>query len=160
MNKQEIYRHLNDRGIVYEATEHPAVYNMEQLEAIALPHPEAEAKNLFIRDDKKRNYYMITVPGDKRVDLKQFQLQQGLRKLSFASAEDLTALLDLIPGAVSPLGLLNDREHRVVLYLDSSFEDRLIAIHPNDNTATVCLQSRDLIALLEESGAEVRTVEI
>lgn len=160
MNKQEIYQYLTDRGISFEATEHPAVYNMEQLEAITLPHPEAEAKNLFIRDDKKRNYYLITVPGDKRVDLKVFQQQQGLRKLSFASSDDLMSILGLIPGAVTPLGLLNDEAHRVQLYLDTSFENRLIAIHPNDNTATLCLQTNDLLRILGDAGATVHVVQI
>ena len=160
MNKQEIYQHLTGLGIDYEVTEHPAVYNMEELEAITLPHPEAEAKNLFLRDGKKRNYYMVTVPGDKRVDLKQFGAEQGLGKLSFGSAEDLDRLLGLFPGAVSPLGLLNDGEHRVALYLDRDFVNRLIAIHPNDNTATLCLQTADLLRVLTESGAVVHMVQI
>lgn len=160
MNKQEIYRHLTALGIDYEATEHPAVYNMEELEAIALPHPEAEAKNLFLRDAKKRNYYMVTVPGDKPVDLKQFGADKGLGKLSFGSAEDLEALLGLYPGAVSPLGLLNDETHRVTLYLDKDFEDRLIAIHPNDNTATLCLKTEDLLQVLTTAGCTVQMVQI
>lgn len=160
MNKQEIYQYLTQCGISFEATEHPAVYNMEELETISLPHPEAEAKNLFVRDDKKRNYYLITVPGDKRVDLKLFQQQQGLRKLSFASSDDLMTILGLIPGAVTPFGLLNDETHKVQLYLDSSFENRLIAIHPNDNTATLCLRTNDLVTLLQEAGAMVHLVQI
>ena len=133
---------------------------MEELSRIPLSHPEAEAKNLFVRDDKKQHYYMITVPGDKRVDLKLFQKQQGLRKLSFGSAEDLMALLGLIPGAVSPLGLLNDPSHRVELYLDQAFENRLISIHPNDNTATVCLQTGDLVQVLTRQGCAVHLVDI
>ena len=160
MNKQEIYRHLTALGIDFEVTEHPAVYNMEELEAISLPHPEAEAKNLFLRDGKKRNYYMVTVPGDKRVDLKQFGADNGLGKLSFGSAEDLEKLLGLYPGAVSPLGLLNDSEHRVTLYLDKDFENRLIAIHPNDNTATLCLNTADLLQLLITEGCVVHLVQI
>ena len=60
MNKQEIYQHLKEQGICFEVTEHEAVYTMEQLSRIPLAHPEAEAKNLFVRDDKKRNYYLIT----------------------------------------------------------------------------------------------------
>ena len=160
MNKQEIYQYLTDAGICFEATEHEAVYTMEELAKIPMAHPEAEAKNLFVRDDKKQHYYLITVPGDKRVDLKVFQKQQGLRKLSFGSAEDLLALLDLTAGGVTPLGLLNDPEHRVELYLDSGFQDRLISVHPNDNTATVCMQSNDLVKLLTEKGCKVHWVEV
>lgn len=159
MNKQEIQSYLTQQGISFQWTEHEAVYTMEQLSAVALPHPEAEAKNLFVRDDKKRNYYLITVPPEARVNLKEFQQLHGLRKLSFASAEDLAALLGLIPGAVSPLGLLNDQDHRVVLYLHRSFDKALISIHPNDNTATVCLSTDDLIRILQDHGSELRWIE-
>ena len=108
MNKQEIYAFLKEKNLDFEITEHPAVYSMEELAQVALPYPEADAKNLFVRDDKKRNYYLITVKGDKRVDLKKFQKKHGTRRLSFASADDLMAIMGLVPGAVTPLGVLND----------------------------------------------------
>ncbi len=66
MNKQEIYNFLENHNIWYEITDHKAVYNMEELSDIIVPYPEADAKNLFIRDDKKQNYYLITVRGNKR----------------------------------------------------------------------------------------------
>lgn len=160
MNKQQIYAHFNALGIPFEVTEHEAVYTMEDLAQVALAHPEAEAKNLFVRDDKKQHYYLITVPAHKRVDLKLFQKQQGLRKLSFGSSEDLLALLQLTPGAVTPLGLLNGSAHRVELYLDRSFEGQLISIHPNENTATVCLKTDDLVQILTKSGCAVHITEI
>lgn len=160
MNKQEIYDLLKSRNIWHEITEHGAVYNMEDLSHIALPYPEADAKNLFVRDDKKRNYYLISTTSEKRVDLKEFRNKYGTAKLSFASADDLMAIMGLIPGAVTPLGLLNDKENRVIFYLDKSFENGLIGVHPNDNTATVWLKTTDLLALLRESGHQVLVVEI
>ena len=101
MNKQETYQYLKDHNIPFEITEHRAVYNMEELDSIDLPYPEGDAKNLFVRDDKKKNYYLITVKGDKRVNLKDFRKAHGLRPLSFASPEDLKKYMDLTPGAVS-----------------------------------------------------------
>ena len=160
MNKQEIYAQLTALEIPFEVTEHEAVYTMEDLSRVPLAHPEAEAKNLFVRDDKKQHYYLITVPAEKRVDLKLFQKQQGLRKLSFGSSDDLMALLKLTPGAVTPLGLLNDPDRRVELYLDRDFENRLISIHPNDNTATVSLQTADLVRLLTQSDCIVHLTDI
>lgn len=160
MNKQETYQYLTERGIAYEVTEHEAVYNMEELEAVALPYPEWDAKNLFVRDDKRRGYYLITVKGDKRVDLKAFRKQHELRVLSFASAEELDEMLGLTPGAVTPLGLLNDKEHRVRFYLDAAFEGNRIGIHPNDNTATVWMQAGDLMALLRQNGVETAWTEV
>ena len=158
MTKQETYDYLTTYGVDFEVTEHPAVFNMAEVAEIPLPHPEADAKNLFVRDDKKLHYYIITVQGDKRVDLKKFRKQHGLRNLSFASAEDLRSILDLIPGAVTPLGILNDQERRVELYLDAAFSV-LIGVHPNDNTATVWMKTVDLIRIITEHGNKVRVVE-
>ena len=162
MNKQKIYALLGERGMWHEITEHEAVYNMAEMAEIAIPYPEADAKNLFVRDDKKRNYYLITVKDNKRVDLKEFKRRNGTRSLSFASAEELLQLMGLTPGSVTPLGLLNDSERRVKLYLDKAFLDApaLIGVHPNDNTATVCMKTEDLISLLTEHGSEVEAVEI
>ena len=157
MNKAETYEFLNKSGINYEITEHKAVFNMEELGEVKLPYPEFDAKNLFVRDDKKQNYYLIT---DKRVNLKEFRKKYGLRNLSFASAEELMKIMGLTPGSVTPLGLLNDEEHIVKFYLDSEFNGTLIGVHPNDNTATVWLKSEDLIKIIKEHGNEVSLAEI
>ena len=160
MNKADIYNYLNEHGISYECTEHEAVYNMEELDALELPYPEWDAKNLFVRDDKKKNFYLITVRGEKRVDLKEFRKAHGLRNLSFASVEDLFDILQLTPGSVTPLGLLNDSEKRVFFYLDSEFLGHKIGIHPNENTATVWLETDDLIKLIREHGTPMELVEL
>ena len=89
MNKKEIYSFLKEKNIWHEITEHKAVYNMAELAEIEIPYPEADAKNLFVRDDKKRNYYLITMKEDKRVALKEFRKANQTRPLSFASEEDL-----------------------------------------------------------------------
>lgn len=160
MNKAEIYRFLTEHKISYEVTEHEAVYSMDKLSSVELPYPEWDAKNLFVRDDKKQNYYLITVRGNKRVNLKEFRKAHGLRNLSFASPDDLMKIMGLVPGSVSPLGLLNDDERRVHFFLDDDFSGNLIGIHPNDNTATVWLQTDDLIKLIAEHGNEVETVAL
>lgn len=103
---------------------------MEEADAVDLPYPEWGAKNLFVRDDKKRNYYLITMKGNKRVDLKAFRRQRGLRALSFAAAEELFDIMKLIPGAVTPLGILNDAEHRVQVFMDVEFVGNKIGVHP------------------------------
>lgn len=162
MNKQEIYDYLKKCGVEFEITEHPAVWNMEDVARLAMPHPEADAKNLFVREDKTQNYCMITVKGDKRVDLKALRKSEGLRQLKFAGQQELSGVLDLFPGAVTPLGLLNDETRRVTLYLDSYFlqPPALIGAHPNDNTATVWLKTEDLIRVIEAHGNPVKTVEL
>ena len=159
MNKQQIYDYLQENSIWHEITEHKAVYNMAELAEVPCPYPEADAKNLFVRDDKKQNYYLITVKGEKRVNLKAFRKAQGTRNLSFASAEDLMERLGLIPGAVTPLGVLNDETRSVKVFLDQNFlqEPGLVGVHPNENTATVWLKAEDLIRIIREHGNEVVT---
>ena len=159
MNKQQIYDYLQENSIWHEITEHKAVYNMAELAEVPCPYPEADAKNLFVRDDKKQNYYLITVKGEKRVNLKAFRKAQGTRNLSFASAEDLLKRLALIPGAVTPLGVLNDETRSVQVFLDQDFlqEPGLVGVHPNENTATVWLKTEDLIRIIREQGNEVVT---
>ncbi len=148
------------QNISYEVCEHEAVFNMEEAEALDLPYPECDAKNLFIRDDKKQNYYLITVKGDKRVNLKEFRRQHGLRPLSFASPEELFSVMGLTPGAVTPLGILNDAEHRVHFYLDKSFIGGKIGIHPNDNTATIWMQADELMELIQKHGNTAEFTEM
>jgi len=160
MNKAEVYAFLEENGIVFEITEHKAVFNMEEAYEIELPYPDREAKNLFVRDDKKRNYYLISVKGDKRVDLKEFRRRRNLRALSFASEEDLRAVLGLEAGSVTPLGILNDAENKVRFYLDSEFDGGIIGVHPNENTATVWLPAADLMKIIREHGNEAEFVEI
>lgn len=162
MNKQEIYNFIKSKNIWYEITEHKAVYNMEELKKIDIPYPEYDAKNLFVRDDKKRNYYLITVKGSKRVNLKDFRNKNGTRPLTFACEQDLLDILDLKPGSVTPLGLLNDKDNKVQFYIDKDFmkDKHIIGVHPNDNTATIWLKVEDLIDIIKENGNTVNIVEM
>ena len=160
MNKEEIYNLLNGKNILYEITNHKAVYNMEEIKDIDIPYPLWGAKNLFVSDDKKRNYYLITLRGDKKINLKEFKKKYGLRPLSFASEEDLYKYLKLNPGSVTPLGLLNDEQRKVKFYLDLEFKNELIGVHPNDNTATVWLKTNDLVSLIKEHGSEFEFFEL
>ena len=162
MNKQDFYEYMQENGIWHEITEHPAVYNMAEVAELEMPYPESDAKNLFVRDDKRRNYYLITVMGHKKVNLKDFKKNYGTRSLTFASPEELMDIMQLIPGAVTPLGLLNDEAHRVKLFLDKDFlnEPKLIGVHPNDNTATVWMHTEDLVSILRSHGCEAEWVEV
>ncbi|MFR2372903.1 MAG: YbaK/EbsC family protein [Anaerobutyricum sp.] len=98
--------------------------------------------------------------ANKRVDLKGFRRQHGLRALSFASTEELFSIMELTPGAVTPLGILNDTESRVHFYLDEEFIGNKIGVHPSDNTATIWMQADDLMGLIQKHGNEAEYVKI
>ena len=162
MNKDELYSYLDECGISYEITNHEVVYNMVEVGNIELPYPEDEAKNLFVRDDKGRQYYLITVRGNRRVGLKNFRKTQSTRPLSFATEEELFDIMGIKPGSVTPLGLLNDIERRVIFFFEKSFLEKegRIGCHPNDNTATVWMKTSDLINIIEKHGNKVIPVDL
>lgn len=152
---------LERAGARYELAEHPAVFTVEEAHAAGVPFAPFGAKNLFLRDDKKRAYYLVTMPDEKQVPLKGIQAAIGSRRLSFASADDLERKLGLIPGAVTPLGALNDAEHAVQVVFDQELVDLgRVAVHPCDNTASVLVATGDLIDVLRAAGAPVRVVAL
>lgn len=155
MDKRQIYDYLREREIPYEAIEHKAVFTVDQAKALNLPNPEAGAKNLFLRDDKKGNYYLLTVRETRIISLKEFQEKIGSRRLSFASEEDLFQMMKLSRGAVTPFGMLNDEACIIKVYFDAFFDGKIISVHPNDNTATVYLSCNDLVNLIREHGNSV-----
>lgn len=155
LEKEDIYALLDARRIPYEKCDHEAAYTIEDLEAIAIPHKEWIVKNLFLRDDKKRNYYLVTIPGDKQVNLKSLREKISSRPLSFANEEALEELLALQKGHVTPLGVLNNAQKNVTVVFDSSLRGQKIGIHPLENTATVFLAFEDVVKLIEEHGNPV-----
>lgn len=160
-DKAQTLRLLDQEGIAYELYEHVPVFTVAEAVAAGIPHGAFGAKNLFLRDDKHRAYYLVVLPDQKNVPLRTVQERLGSRRLSFASDKDLASMLGLIPGAVTPLGALNDDEHRVEVVIDQDVVDAgRVAAHPCDNTATVVLAARDLIDLLRRHGVPVRVVSL
>lgn len=139
---------LRDRWIGFEETRHGPVYTVDEMLALDMPHPESIAKNLFLRDDKKRSYYLVVCREDRRVDLKALRAVIGSRPLSMASEDDLMSILGLTRGSVTPFGLLNDPDGRVELVVDSYFRDSIMGVHPNDNTCTLWIRTDDLISIV------------
>ncbi len=114
LDKQGVYDYLRDHHIDFEITDHAPLFSMDDKPNVQLPYPEWDAKNLFIRDHKREHYYLITVRGSKRVDLKQFRKDHKLKKISFGS----------------------------------------------ENNATVWLQGKDLVKLIEEHGTIVEYITL
>ena len=88
LDKQGVYDCLRDHHIDFEITDHAPLFSMDDKPNVQLPYPEWDAKNLFIRDHKREHYYLITVRGSKRVDLKQFRKDHKLKKISFGSKKN------------------------------------------------------------------------
>lgn len=148
--KEEVYKYLESLNIKYRKVEHKAVFTMEEMSKLNLEDESEVVKNLFIRDDKKQNYYLILVKGDKRVNLKELRNTLKLRHLTFASEEDLEKYLGLKKGSVTILGILNDAEHKVKVLIDNDIKKfKEIGAHPNENTASIWLTLKDIEKILK-----------
>ena len=157
---QEICDLLNNKEIEFKLIQHKAVYTIDEMQELNLPDADAVAKNLFVRDDKKHNYYLLVVRQEKKVELKTLEEKICSRRLTFASENDLNSILGLSKGSVTPLGIINDEERKVKVILDKTFNKSLIGIHPNENIATIWMNAADLVNIIKQHGNSVEFVEI
>jgi Ala-tRNA(Pro) deacylase len=159
--QQPVLDCLQAMGIAFERHEHPPVATVAEAELHWQGIDAVHCKNLFLRNQKGDRHYLVITPHHKRVDLRQVAEQIGDGKLSFASPERLMKHLGLSPGAVSPFGLLNDRERHVRVLLDADLErGERISFHPNDNTATLVLSRGDFERFLLQVGHAVRRIAV
>jgi Ala-tRNA(Pro) deacylase len=150
---------LEALGISYVRHEHPPVATVADAEAQWAGIAAAHCKNLFLRNQKGDRHYMVIVTHSKRVDLRQVAAQIGDGKLSFASPERLMARLGVMPGSVSPFGLLNDPDRHVRVFIDDDLSRAArITFHPNVNTATLVLGVADFERFLAHTGHPVRFI--
>ena len=152
LSEQEILQLLEKHHINYIVRKHEPIFTVAEGEALGLPNVQAAVKSLLLTDDKHQSFYLVVMPLDKRLDLKELRAKIGYRRLTMASAEELMQLLQLSPGAVTPLGLLQDSEHKVQTFFDAELKENTIATHLDSNTATVWLKCQKLVHLLEEKG--------
>lgn len=141
-----IYEILNSLDIEYNEIEHKAVFTSSEAEFIKDMIKGEGVKNLFLKS--KNDYYLVLTPDNKRVDLKNLSNRVNSH-LSFASPEELKNILDLEPGSVTPLGLINDTKHEVKVLIDRELMDKVILVHPLINTKTLSLKMSDLIKFIK-----------
>lgn len=140
---------LDAAGIAYAVQEHEPVFTVEESAGLHERIAGAHTKNLFLKNGKDR-FWLVTMPHDRRADLKFIGQQTGAGKLSFARPEHLLRLLGVEPGSVTPLAAINDAGGEVSVVLDAAFDPAgTINIHPLRNTATLSMAFADLVAVLE-----------
>lgn len=147
--------------IEYVLHEHPAVYTCEEAERHCSDIPGLACKNLFLRDGKRKRYFLAILPAQKKTDLKKLCGIAGVKKLAFANTESLRDKLGLEAGSVSPFGLLNDITGEVELYVDKDvYAAETVVFHPNVNTASLELSRRMFRKFLQIIDHEVNIVEL
>lgn len=136
---------LGELGLEYSQAVHEPIYTVEAGLAIARRLGVRPCKCLLLRT-RHKEYYMILLPGNKQLSVKDVSGQIGSSRLSFASKEDLEELLHVEPGAVSPLGLLFDTDGRIKFMIDDEIAlSEYILCHPNDNACSLKLGTTDLL---------------
>ncbi|HMT42250.1 MAG TPA: prolyl-tRNA synthetase associated domain-containing protein [Sphingorhabdus sp.] len=148
-NEARLYAELEARGIAFEVAEHHAVFTVDESRELNATLPGAHTKNLFLKDNGGQ-FWLVTVPGEIRVDLKALPATIGSKRLSFGKAEDLLRLLGLTPGSVTPLGAINDAAGDVQVVLDRDLSEAgTVWVHPLRNTASLGLSGSDLVRALD-----------
>jgi len=140
------YDLLDELGVQYTRVDHEPANDMESCLAIDKALDVFICKNLFLCNRQKTNFYLLLMPGDKPFKTKDLSAQLCISRLSFADEADMLELLDLQPGSVSVLGLMNDRNSRVKLVIDKDvLSGEFIGCHPCKNTSSIKLSVSDLV---------------
>ena len=141
-----VYDYLDSLGIEYERIDHEAAMTMEACREIDLALEATICKNLFLCNRQETEFYLLLMPGEKKFKTKELSKQIGSARLSFAKDEYLLKYLDLTPGSVSVLGLMNDREKKVRLIIDEDVtKGAYIGCHPCINTSSLKLPTADVL---------------
>ena len=141
-----VYDLLDALGMEYYRTDHEAADNMEACNEIDAVLGTVICKNLFLCTANKKKFYLLMMPGDKPIKTKVLSRQIPTSRLSFASPEYMKEYLDIAPGSVSVMGLMNDHDNHVQLVIDREvLEDEYLGCHPCINTSSLKLRTKEVL---------------
>jgi len=140
-----VYDMLDGLGISYQYVDHDAAMTMEACAEIDKVLDASTCKNLLLCNRQKTDFYLLLMPGDKPFQTKELSAQLGVSRLSFASSEAMEEFLDITPGSLSVMGLMNDKDFRVKLVIDEPVLcGEYIGFHPCINTTSLRVKISDL----------------
>lgn len=152
-SEQEFLDFLNAHGFIYQRVEHLAVFTCAEAELHRPSLPAVSTKNLFLCDKRARRFFLVVTACEKRVDLDELSSQLGVPHLRFASEENLQRYLGVTRGAVTMMGLANDADRKVDLWIDEQiWESDYFLSHPLVNTATLILSKAELTRFFARTG--------
>lgn len=149
----ELLEILENINIQYEKIEHQAVCTVEDGKNIRNMIDGVQCKTLFLTD-KKENYYLVVLEGDKKANIKEIGKILNSSHLTFGSEEKLEELLHLYRGSVTPFGIINDKENKVKILLNHELIGEKLLLHPNRNTATISIKFEDLEKFIKYENHE------
>ena len=154
-----VYDFLDDLGIEYMRVDHEPADNMEVCKAIDEVLEATICKNLFLCNRQQTAFYLLMMPGDKPFKTKEISSQINSARLSFAGPEHMEKFLDITPGAVSIMGLMNDKENAVKLLVDEDvLKGEYVGCHPCVNTSSLRIKTEDLFGKILDAMGHDKTV--
>ncbi|WP_196139079.1 prolyl-tRNA synthetase associated domain-containing protein [Aliikangiella sp. G2MR2-5] len=161
MQSNPVIKYLDDNQIAYSSFDHPPLHDSKEADRLAIHRPGTRLKNLFLRDNYGRRHFLLLVPPEKSVDLKQLSKQLKVSRLGFASAERLDRYLEVKPGSVSLLALLNDKDNCVELLIDNEcWCGEAFQCHPLINTATLVLSKKSVQTFVGLTGHSITVIDV
>jgi len=152
-SESELLHFLDENRFAYQRSEHPAVFTCAEADLHRPALPAVSTKNLFLCDKKARRFFLVVTACEKSVDLSQLAQQLGVAHLRFGSIENLERLLGVTRGSVTMLGLVNDLDHQIELWLDTEiWQAEHFLCHPLVNTATLVLPKPEIIRFFTLTG--------
>ena len=160
--EMRVYDQLDRLGIEYFRVDHAPAMTMDACEEIDDALGISVCKNLFLCNRQKTLFYLLMLPGDKVFRTKQLSEQIGSARLSFADAEHMEKYLDITPGSVSVMGLMNDKTNAVRLLVDEDLlREEYLGRHPCVNTSSLRLKTEDVFgAFLKSVGHGMTAVRL
>ena len=158
--EQEFLAFLDVNHFLYQRVEHPAVFTCAEAELHRPDVPAVSTKNLFLCDKKVRRFFLVVTACERMVKLEHLASQLGVPHLRFGSEENLARLLGVTRGSVTMMGLANDTEHVVELWIDSEiWGNEYFLSHPLVNTATLVLAKSELERFFALTGHALHLFE-
>ncbi|MCI8460478.1 MAG: prolyl-tRNA synthetase associated domain-containing protein [Bacilli bacterium] len=152
----EVIKFLEDNKISYELVEHEEVHTIEDMDKLSLLDKGYVCKNLFLRNANGKIHYLLCCHHSKAIKMDELSKKINSTRLSFASAERLAKHLKLENGYVSPFGILNNEDKKVIVVFDKDLKGQeKVGFHPNTNKATVYLPFSDVENMIKEHGNEI-----
>lgn len=151
---------LNELSIKVQIVEHEPALTTEQADKFIEGIEGVRTKTMFLTNRKKKNFYLVIMDDAKRLDMDKFKGITEEKQIKIASAESLAEKMRLVPGVVSPFGLLNNDDKDIKVYIDKEIitQDRM-SFHPNTNEKTIFINTTDLIKYLKSIGYEPKIIE-
>lgn len=157
----ELYDLLEKLSIDFDYREHPPVATIEEATLYWKDYDSGRCKNIFLRNHKGNRHYLVILEHLRELNMKDLEQRLKQGKLSFASPERLMKFLGVMPGSVTPFGIINDKTHHVHIFIDKKLlQFERLSFHPNTNTASIIISRTNLFKFIEYHGNSYEVLEL